>query len=135
MSQSPVLALPNCTQAFYVECDASGFGVGAILTQMGRPIAYFSKAIKGECLSYSAYEKELLALVLAVKKWRPYLLGQKFVVKTDQKSLKFLLEQKIGTPMQQQWATKIFGYNFSSEYISGSSNTVADALSRRGEEG
>lgn len=64
MSQPPVLAFPNSMQTFYVEYDASRIGVGAVLTQMGRSIAYFSKAIKGECLSYSAYEKELLALVL-----------------------------------------------------------------------
>jgi hypothetical protein len=60
--------------------------------QNKRPIAYISKALKGKALHMSTYEKELFALVTAIQKWRPYLLGQSFVVKTDQQSLKFLLE-------------------------------------------
>jgi hypothetical protein len=60
--------------------------------QNRRPIAYISKALKGKALHMSTYEKELFALVTAIQKWRPYLLGQSFVVKTDQQSLKFLLE-------------------------------------------
>jgi hypothetical protein len=66
--------------------------------QGNRPIAFFSKALKGMALHMSTYEKELFALVSAIQKWRPYLLGKSFVVKTDQQSLKFLLEQKLGTP-------------------------------------
>jgi hypothetical protein len=66
--------------------------------QQRRPIAYLSKALKGKALHMSTYEKELFAIVTAIQKWRPYLLGQSFVVRTDQQSLKFLLEQKLGTP-------------------------------------
>lgn len=64
----------------------------------------------------STYEKELLALVAAVKKWRPYLIGRFFTIRTDHHSLKFLLEQKIGTPMQQRWVSKLLGYEFVMEY-------------------
>jgi hypothetical protein len=99
--------------------------------QNRRPIAYISKALKGKALHMSTYEKELFALVTAIQKWRPYLLGQSFVVKTDQQSLKFLLEQKVGTPFQQKWLTKLLGYDFSVEYKKGVDNKVADALSRR----
>jgi hypothetical protein len=131
VTQAPVLALPNFSQTFIIECDPSGFGIGAVLMQNKRPIAYISKALKGKALHMSTYEKELFALVTAIQKWRPYLLGQSFVVKTDQQSLKFLLEQKVGTPFQQKWLTKLLGYDFSVEYKKGVDNKVVDALSRR----
>jgi len=76
----------------------------------------------------------LVALVSAVKKWRSYLLGHPFTIKTDHQSLKFLLEQKIGTPMQQKWITKLLGYDFVVEYNNVRDNSVADALSRRDED-
>ena len=126
-----MLALPNFTKPFTVECDASGVGLGAILMQDHRPIAFHSQALKGNKLSLSTYEKELLALVVAVKKWRPYLLGRPFVIKTDHQSLKYLLEQRVGTPVQQRWITKLLGYAFIVEYKQGKENVVADALSRR----
>ena len=68
--------------------------------------------MKGKNLAHSTYEKELLALAVAVKKWRPYLLGRPFVIKTNHQSLKYLLEHKIGTPTQQKWITKLFAYAF-----------------------
>lgn len=72
-----------------------------MLTQDKRPIAYFSKALADSTLSKSVYEKELMALILAIQHWRPYLLGQKFTVFTDQNSLRYLLEQRITTQNQQ----------------------------------
>jgi len=131
VTRAPVLALPNFSQPFVIECDASGGGIGAVLMQNKRPIAFLSKALKGKALHMSTYEKELFALVTAVQKWRPYLLGQPFVVRTDHQSLKFLLEQKVGTPFQQKWVTKLLGYDFTVEYKKGADNRVADALSRR----
>lgn len=74
-----------------------------------RPIAFHSQALKGRNLTISTYEKELLALVVARKKWRPYLLGRPFVIKIDHQSLKYLLEQSVGTPAQQRWITKLLG--------------------------
>ena len=70
-----------------------------------------------------------------MKKWRPYLLGRPFVIKTDHQSLKYLLEQKIGTPAQQKWITKLLGYAFIVKYKHGKENLVADALSRREDTG
>jgi hypothetical protein len=131
VTQALVLALPNFSQPFLIECDASGVGIGAGLMQGNRPIAFLSKALKGKALHMSTYEKELYALVTAIQKWRPYLLGRPFVVKTDQQSLKFLLEQKVGTPFQQKWITKLLGYDFVVEYKKGVENRVADALSKK----
>ena len=135
MTQALVLALPNFTQPFIVECDASGTGIGAVLMQNKKPIAFLSQALHGKNLALSTYDKEMLALVLAVKKWRPYLTGHRFIVRTDQKSLKYLWEQKINTAAQQKWLTKLMGYDFVIEYKRGSENVVADALSRCAENG
>lgn len=82
-------------------------------------------------MAMSTYERELLALVSAIKKWRPYLLGQTFKVKIDQQSLKHLLEQKVGPPLQQKWITKPLRYDFLVEYKKGMENRVANALSRK----
>jgi hypothetical protein len=134
LTSPPVLCLPDFTKTFTIECDACGTSLGAVLMQEGRPIAFFSQALKGQALFLSTYEKELLSLVTAVQKWRPYLLGQSFKVKTDQQSLKFLLEQKVGTISQQKWLSKLLGYDFVIEYKKGKENRVADALSRKFEE-
>ncbi len=96
-----MLRLPDFTKPFVIECNASGWGLSVVLMQEARPIAFLSKALKGRALLLSMYEKELLALVFAVQKWRPYLLGHFFIVQTDHKALKFLLDQQVGTVAQQ----------------------------------
>lgn len=131
VTQAPILALPNFSQPFLIECDASGVGIGVVLMQENRPIAFLSQALKGKALHMSTYENELFALVTVIQKWRPYLLGKPFVVRTDRQSLKFLLEQKVSTPFQQRWLTKLLGYDFIVEYKKGVENRMADALSRR----
>lgn len=130
LTSSPVLSLPDFTQRFVLECDASGKGIGAVLTQNNLPIAYFSEALRGSALAWSTYEKEMLAVVKAIKKWRPYLLGKRFTVRTDHKSLKYLLEQRITTPAQTRWLPKLLGYDYEIEYKRGIENQGADALSR-----
>ena len=96
-----------------------------------RPLAYYSQALKGKNLFLSTYEKELLALVLLIKKLRPYLFTTIFTIKTNQQSLKYILEQRVGTPMQQKWISKLLGYHFVVEYKQSKENKVVDALLRK----
>jgi len=113
-----------------VETDASDFGIGAILSQQGRPIAFLSKALGPSKRAWAIYSKEMLVVMEAIKTWRPYLLGRKFQIQTDQTSLKFMLEQRIVTPEQQKWVSKLVGYDYQIIYRSGRTNSAADAMSR-----
>jgi hypothetical protein len=130
MVTTPVLALPDFATLFIVETDAFDFGIGAILSQHGRPIAFLSKALGPSKRAWAIYAKEMLAVTEAIKTWRPYLLGRKFQIQTDQKSLKFLLEQRIITPEQQKWVSKLIGYDYDIVYRSGRMNAVTDAMCR-----
>lgn len=121
----PVLRIPNFTQDFTIECDASGTRIGAVLLQEYHPIAYASKGLKGKALLLSTYEKELLAILWAVKKWKQYLLGRRFTIKTDQRSIKFLLDQRVREESQHSWLQKLNGYDYLVEYKKGKENIVA----------
>ena len=94
MSSSPVLALPNFTQPFVFECDASGEGIDTVLMQGGHPIAFESRKLLPHERLYSIYDKEMLAIMDALAKFRQYLVGNRFRVRTDHNSLRFFLEQK-----------------------------------------
>jgi hypothetical protein len=134
MCTAPVLTTPDFTKTFIVECDASGNGIGAVLMQEGRPLAFESRPLKGRDLHKPIYEKEMMAILHALKKWRPYLIGRHFKVKTDHDSLKYFLEQRLSSEEQQKWVTKILGYDFEIVYKKGKQNVVADALSRKDED-
>jgi hypothetical protein len=99
MSTTPVLALPDFQCQFVVETDACDSGVGAVLMQQDHPIAFLSKALGPLHQKLSIYEKELLAFILAVEKWPPYLQRSEFLIKTDHHSLSYLEEQNL----QSDW--------------------------------
>ncbi|GJU51961.1 transposon ty3-G gag-pol polyprotein [Tanacetum coccineum] len=135
MTKAPVLALPDFTIPFEVETDASGMGIGAVLQQKGHPIAYLSKSLAPKHHSLSTYEKEFLAVMMALEKWRGYLLDRHFIIKTDHYSLKYLLDQRITTPAQMKWLPKLMGFDYEVKYKKGVENAAADALSRVQTEG
>ena len=93
--------------------------VGAILMQDGRPIAFESRPIKGKNLHKPIYEKEMLAILHALNKWRPYLMGRHFKVKIDHDSLKYFLEWRLSSKEQQKWVTKMLGHDIEIIYKRG----------------
>ena len=107
MSSCPVLALPDFSQPFIVECDASREGLGVVLMQNHHPIAFESQKLKDYERHYSIYDKEMLAILHALTKFRQYLVGNKFEIKTDHNSLKYFLEQKELNERQQKWVSKV----------------------------
>jgi hypothetical protein len=131
VSAAPVLAMPDFSKLFIVECDASSHGFGAVLVQEGHPVAFFSRLVAPRHCALAAYVRELIGLVQAVRNWRPYLWGRRFLVKTDHYSLKYLLDQRLATIPQHHWVGKLLGFDFAVEYKAGATNVVADALSRR----
>lgn len=127
LTSTPVLALPSLDVQFILEADASNTGIGAVLMQ---EVAYINKALAPKHQSMSVYEEELLAVVFVVKKWDHYVAHWHFSIRTDHRSLKFLLEQRITTSHQQKYIAKLFGYDFDITYKKGKGNAAANALSR-----
>jgi hypothetical protein len=112
MSTTPVLGLPNFSKQFILETDACDTGIGAVLIQDNKPVAYVSKALAVKHQQLSIYEKEFLALIMAVEKWRSYLQKKEFIIRTDHKSLCYLGEQHLQTEMQKKAMTRLMGLQF-----------------------
>lgn len=131
LSSAPVLAVPDFTQQFCLETNASKDGVGAVLLQNGHPLAFISKPLGVRNQALSTYEKEYLAILLAIEQWRMYLQQSEFLIYTDQQALVHLNEQRLHTVWQQKVFTKLLGLSYRIVYKKGVDNSVADALSRR----
>ena len=120
MCQASVVATLDFTKTFIMECDASRNGIGDVLMQDERPIVLESHPIKGKYLHKAIYEKEMLTILHVVKKWRPYLMGRHFKVKTDHDSLKYFLEQRLSSEEQQKWSQRCWVMTLKSSTKKGS---------------
>jgi hypothetical protein len=130
LTTTPVLAQPDNTKPFEVYCDASGTGLGCVLMQDNRVIAYASRALRPHEQNYPTHDLELAAVVHALKIWRHYLMGAHCNIYTDHKSLKYIFTQADLNMRQRRWLELIKDYDLEVHYHPGKANVVADALSR-----
>jgi hypothetical protein len=131
LTTAPVLAQPDINKPFDVYCDASGSGLGCVLMQEGRVIAYASRQLRRHEDHYPTHDLELAAVVHALKIWRHYLLGNICHIYTDHKSLKYIFTQSEHNMRQRRWLELIKDYELEIHYHPSKANVVADALSRK----
>ncbi|GKA43625.1 reverse transcriptase domain-containing protein [Tanacetum coccineum] len=131
LCNAPILALPNRSEDFVVYCDVSGLGLGCVLIQRGKVIAYASRQLKIHEKNYTTHDLELGAVVFALKIWRHYLYGTKSVIYTDHKSLQHIFSQKELNMRQHRWIELFSDYDCEIRYHPSKANVVADALSRK----
>jgi transposase InsO family protein len=135
IATAPIIHMPNLQEPFVVTTDASNFAVGAVLSQgtcaEERVIAFESKKMTPTETRYPVHDKEMLAVVYALKKWRHYLLGTSTTVVTDHKSLEYFATQPHLNPRQTRWMGLLAEYDHTIQHRAGKLNVVADALSRR----
>jgi ribonuclease HI len=107
VATQPILLLPSFDKPFIVECDERSIAVGAILSQEGRQVVFFSERLNEAKYRYSSYDLELYALVQALKKWRYYLFPKEFVVFTDNQALSFLNNQEKLSHKHTKWVESV----------------------------
>jgi hypothetical protein len=132
LTRAPLLQLPDFGKTFELECDASGIGIGigGVLLQEGKPIAYFSEKLSGPWLNYSTYDKELYALVRILETWQHYLWPKEFVIHSDHESLKHNSGQAKLNKHHAKWVEFIETFSYIIKHKKGKENIIANALSR-----
>ncbi|KAA0067821.1 reverse transcriptase [Cucumis melo var. makuwa] len=128
---APVLTVPDGSGSFVIYSDASKKGLGCVLMQQGKVVAYSSRQLKSHEQNYPTHDLELAAVVFAFKIWRHYLYGEKIQIFTDHKSLKYFFTQKELNMRQRRWLELVKDYDCEILYHLGKANVVADALSRK----
>nr|GEU73018.1 hypothetical protein [Tanacetum cinerariifolium] len=131
LCSAPILALPEGSEDFVVYCDASHKGLGVVLMQREKTIAYASRQLKIHEKNYTTHDLELRLMVFALKIWRHYLYGTKCMIFTDHKSLQHILDQKELNMTQRRWLELLSDYDCEIHYHPEKANVVADALSRK----
>eukprot|EP00253_Pinus_taeda_P027660 PITA_27660 len=131
ITERSILRLPDFQKLFQVHCDASGIAIGAVLSQEDRPVAFFSEKLNESRQNYSSYDKEFYAVVQALRHWRHYLLGNEFVLFSDNSALQYVMQQHKLNDKHAKWVEYLQSFNFVLKHISGQANNVADALSRK----
>jgi len=131
LATAPVLILTRSDDPFVVYCDASKLGLGGVLMQDNKVVAYASRQLRIHERNYPTHDLELAAVVFVLKIWRHYLYVSRFEVFSDHKSLKYLFDQKELNMRQRRWLELLKDYDFGLNYHPGKANVVADALSRK----
>nr|GEY02328.1 putative reverse transcriptase domain-containing protein [Tanacetum cinerariifolium] len=131
LCDAPILALPEGNDNFVVYCDASIQGLGAVLMQREKVIAYASRQLKPHEENYTTHDLELGAVVFALKIWRHYLYGTKCIMFTDHKSLQHVFNQKELNMRQRRWLELLADYDCEIRYHPRKANVVADDLSQK----
>lgn len=133
----PILKSPDFEREFVLQTDASERGIRAVLSQLDdngtdHPVAYFSRKLLPRETRYSTIEKECLAIKLGIQAFNTYLMGRKFQVQTDHRSLKWLSQLKESNSRLTRWSLFLQTYDFLISHRSGKKNANADTLSRLG---
>ena len=131
LTAPPILTLPSGSGGFVVYTDASNIGLGCVLTQNDKVIAYGLRQWKDHERNYETHDLELATVIFALKMWRHYLYGEKFEVQSDHRSLQYLFLQKELNMRQRRWMEYFKDYDFPIKYHLGKVNVVANALSRK----
>ena len=131
LTTAPVLTLPEGPDGYVIYCDASGVGLGCVLMQHGKVIAYASRQLRKHEKNYPTHDLELAVVVHALKIWRHYLYGVHVDIYTDHKSLQYIFKQKELNLRQRRWLELLKDYDVDILYHPGKANVVADALSRK----
>ncbi|GJY81593.1 putative reverse transcriptase domain-containing protein, partial [Tanacetum coccineum] len=126
-----IFSLPGGVEDFVVYCNASNQGLGCVLMQRGKVIAYASRQLKIHEKNYTKHDLDLGSVVFALKTWRHYLYETKSVIYTDHKSLQHIFDQKELNMRQRRWMELFSDYECEIRYHPGKANIVADALSRK----
>ncbi|XP_073354657.1 uncharacterized protein [Aegilops tauschii subsp. strangulata] len=130
LTTAPVLTVPDIHKSFEVYCDASRKGLGCVLMQDGKVVAYASRQLRKHEENYPTHDLELAAVIHALKEWRHFLLGNRCEIYTDHKSLKYIFTQPELNLRQRRWLELVKDYDVGIHYHPGKANVVADALSR-----
>lgn len=131
MQKEPVMALPNHDKPYEVHTDASDYAIGGVLMQEGHPIAYESRKLNDTERRYTVQEKEMSAIIHCLRVWRHYLLGNRFVILTDNIATSYFKTQKNLSAKQARWQEFLAEFDYDLLYKPGKANVVADALSRK----
>ena len=131
LNSAPILIVPERGQRYIVYCDASKDGLGCVLMQSGKVVAYGSRQLKNHEQNYPTHDMELAAVVFALKIWCHYLYGEKFEVFFNHKSLKYIFTQGDLNIRQRRWMEFLEDYDFTLQYYPSKANVVADALSQK----
>ncbi|GJW48263.1 putative mitochondrial protein [Tanacetum coccineum] len=115
-------ALPNFEKVFELDCDASCVGIGGVLSQDNRPIAFFSEKLSEARQKYTTYEKEFYAIVRALERWRHYLISKEFILHSDHEALTYINGQHKLKPRHARWVEFLQAYTFHIKHKSGVTN-------------